>query len=325
MRFQYLRFAAAVTGGLFLVHCAAKEADTGEDTMPIDTATGTSTATMPTMTGTGTMAPPATTPSVTTPTPTMTMTAMPTMTMTTTVMPTMTMTTAMPTMTMTAMPTMTMTAPSMSASGDDMLPAGSGGMMDMPAGSSSTPEMGAGGDAGGGTTPGGGEFVLTSENLEDGAEMPDAYTCAGMPSFGTGPMPQLAWGEPPEGTLSFALAFVDTKLLGEQGDDSQFANHWAMWNIGADIREISEGLVDNAKLTALGGATQTGGGFLGPCPSLMGTATDTYSFDLYALNVAELSVQGMNVYQARQAMEAAMIEKISLTASSDAAPGTAVQ
>lgn len=200
-----------------------------------------------------------------------------------------------------------------------MLPAGSGGMMDMPAGSSSTPEMGAGGDAGGGTTPGGGEFVLTSMNFEDGADLPDTFTCEGK-AFGTGPIPHLAWGEPPEGTLSFGLAFVDTKILGEDGDDSATGNHWAMWNIGADIREIPEGNIDAARLTSLGGATQYGPlgmGFLGPCPS---GAQDTYSFDLYALNVAELSVQGMNVYQARQAMEAAKIEKIALTCASNASP-----
>ena len=42
--------------------------------------------------------------------------------------------------------------------------------------------------------------------------------------------PELDWSGVPAGTKSFAMTFIDTTL----GEDSQFGQHWAIWNVPWD-------------------------------------------------------------------------------------------
>lgn len=195
-------------------------------------------------------------------------------------------------------------------------------------GSGGVPEAAGGGAAGGGESsggsggtdpgPSGGEFTLTSTKLEDGDEIPDDYTCEGK-AFGTGPMPDLSWSGVPEGTLSFALTFVDTTLI--PGNTNGY--HWALWDIPANITQIAEGPTSSTAPTGSKQFSPLGAGFLGPCPSIgrrENRNTDDYAFVLYALNVETLPDPPNNVQQLEALFEANSIAKVELTGWSDAAP-----
>jgi phosphatidylethanolamine-binding protein (PEBP) family uncharacterized protein len=339
MRSQLLRFAAAATGGLFLVHCAAKDADPADqDALPAQSGgAGAGNLPSPTSpTNTATTPVSSSTPTAPLPTPSVTDTGAPA-----TLdppMPTAPATTATGTSSAPAtQPMMSSTAPASggsggsggegsgpdatgTASGGGMNPPGAGGAGGDDQGMAGSPDSGG---AGGMGPTAGGEFTLTSTNFEDGDELPDAFTCASMPSFGAGPMPQLAWSNPPEGTLSFALTFIDTFLTAENVNNS-LAYHWAMWNISADTTMIAEGEVDMALLTELG-AEQTGQGFLGPCPRLGGPdAVDTYAMTLYALDVAELPNPPSGVQEIEALLKEHALGTAALTCSSDANVGDAL-
>jgi Raf kinase inhibitor-like YbhB/YbcL family protein len=108
------------------------------------------------------------------------------------------------------------------------------------------------------------------------------FTCAAMNGkFGSGVNPELNWTGVPEGTMSFAITFIDTKL----GDASAMGQHWAAWDLPATVRKLPKG---TTMLTGdLMGAKQTNK-YLAPCPS----GNDTYAFTVYALSTATLTVTG---------------------------------
>lgn len=134
-------------------------------------------------------------------------------------------------------------------------------------------------------------------------------------------MPGLEWTPGPEGTMSYALVFVDATLYAM---NDPLGNHWAIWNIPASTLALPKGM----KMADIPeGATQTGN-FLGPCPSFGGQQTHEYEFALYAMPTAtvDFNSQGMStqvVGQAITAFEAQKLEKVVLTGSSSAAPGQA--
>lgn len=210
----------------------------------------------------------------------------------------------------------TPTTPEGSGGAGGMTGAGGSGGTPAAAGGESTGGNHSNGGAGGADPgPSGGEFTLTSTKLVDGDEIPDDYTCEGK-QFGTGPMPDLTWSGAPEGTLSFALTFVDTTLI--PGNTNGY--HWALWDIPANVTQIAEGPTSS---TAPAGSKQyspLGAGFLGPCPSFQGTNTDEYAFVLYAMNVETLPNPPNNVQQLVALFEANSIAKVELTGWSDAAP-----
>ncbi|HSS40605.1 MAG TPA: YbhB/YbcL family Raf kinase inhibitor-like protein [Polyangia bacterium] len=125
-------------------------------------------------------------------------------------------------------------------------------------------------------------MTLTSPDQTDGAKFGTMFTCAAMNgTFGAGVNPQLDWSGVPAGTMSFAMTFIDTKI----GANMAMGQHWAIWNIPADVRQFPKG---TTTLTgALAGAMQTNK-YLAPCPS----GNDTYEFTLYALPQATLNVSG---------------------------------
>jgi phosphatidylethanolamine-binding protein (PEBP) family uncharacterized protein len=157
--------------------------------------------------------------------------------------------------------------------------AGAGGMLGMGG------KMGAGGMLSmGGTTGGGagGPMTLTSPDHADGAKFGTEYTCAAKSgTFGAGAIPELNWDGVPDGTNSFAMTFIDTKL----GATSAMGQHWAIWNIPKTVRQIPKGT------TTLSGDLQSAlqtNKYLAPCPS----GDDTYEFTLYALSEASLTISG---------------------------------
>jgi phosphatidylethanolamine-binding protein (PEBP) family uncharacterized protein len=127
-----------------------------------------------------------------------------------------------------------------------------------------------------------GAFVLTSPDQADGAKFGTMYTCAANNgTFGSGINPELDWSGVPANTKSFAITFIDTKI----GADMPMGQHWAIWDIPANVTEFPKG---TTTLTgALMGAMQTNT-YLAPCPS----GDDTYEYTLYALSTDTLGVTG---------------------------------
>jgi Raf kinase inhibitor-like YbhB/YbcL family protein len=114
-------------------------------------------------------------------------------------------------------------------------------------------------------------FTLASADFTDGGAMPEAFACCqGSPS--------LSWSGVPEGTVSFALIYDDP----DAGD----FDHWAVYNIPADVAEIAAGSSGKGITAALPeGATELNNGFgfpgyLGSCPP----TNHTYRWRLWALN-----------------------------------------
>ncbi len=134
---------------------------------------------------------------------------------------------------------------------------------------------------------------LKSKVIEEGGEYPQKYSCSGDDV-----LPPLAWGEPPEGTKSFVLTFTD---LDADLNDGRFV-HWALFDIGADVRGLPEDIGTAANPQVPAGSTQVrgwsslcgvvgGSNFLGPCPS----EQHAYEFKLYALSVPKLNGASCNL------------------------------
>jgi Raf kinase inhibitor-like YbhB/YbcL family protein len=121
-------------------------------------------------------------------------------------------------------------------------------------------------------------FELTSAAFSQGESIPVQYSCKGEDLS-----PPLAWGDPPEGTLSFALIMDDPDAPVGTWD------HWIVFNLPADIRTLPEGM-QPGDLNSTNGVNSWGrGDYGGPCPP---SGTHRYFFKLYALDIT-LSMDGI--------------------------------
>ena len=138
----------------------------------------------------------------------------------------------------------------------------------------------------------------------DGAKFDGKFTCNGG-SLGAGVNPELDWSGVPAGTKSFAMTFIDTTL----GEDSQFGQHWAIWNVPWDPATGKVTMFPEALPMTLTGDLATAkqsGKFLTPCAqSLMNNMDDQYAFTLYALSTPTLNITGTSVANALTALRAA--------------------
>ena len=116
------------------------------------------------------------------------------------------------------------------------------------------------------------KLSLTSDAFQDGQPIPKQYTCDGANQS-----PALAWGEPPQGTKSFALVVDDPDA------PSGTFRHWGVYDIPASAR-------------TLGGDQKVGTevtndfdkpGYGGPCPP-KGHGPHHYHFKLFALDTDRL-------------------------------------
>jgi phosphatidylethanolamine-binding protein (PEBP) family uncharacterized protein len=164
------------------------------------------------------------------------------------------------------------------------------------------------------TSDGGDEFSLTSAAHMEGAEFDDKYTCEGK-SFFDMVIPPLQWSNPPAGTMSYAITFVDTFILEDDTIDDMLGYHWAMLDIPTDVTSIAEGM--EAAVTGARRIGGQGGAFFGPCPD---GREDTYAFTIHAIPTATLSYQGNSVAQAVAAIETASLGSAVLTGVSSASP-----
>ena len=113
------------------------------------------------------------------------------------------------------------------------------------------------------------KLSLTSDAFRDGAPLPTQYTCDGANQS-----PALAWGEPPQGTKSFALVIDDPDA------PSGTFRHWGVYDIPASARSIAAGQRIGTEVTNDFGKP----GYGGPCPP-PGGKPHRYVFTVYALKV----------------------------------------
>jgi hypothetical protein len=119
------------------------------------------------------------------------------------------------------------------------------------------------------------ELVLTSSAFDDGADIPDLYTCRGKNIS-----PPLSWAGAPAGTRSLALILEDP--------DTPFGTvtHWVLYGIAGDATELAEGVPPGRVLP--GGLRQGRNGmfrfgYMGPCPPW---GKHRYVLHLFALDAA---------------------------------------
>lgn len=131
-------------------------------------------------------------------------------------------------------------------------------------------------------------FTLTSNDLSDGGQLPDAQVYAkGNVS------PHLAWSGAPEGTKSFAITCYDPDAPTGSG-----FWHWTVANIPADVTELEAGAgaPDGGKLPsgAIQGRTDFGNpGFGGAAPPA-GHGPHRYIFTVFAVDTDRLDVTADN-------------------------------
>ena len=115
---------------------------------------------------------------------------------------------------------------------------------------------------------------LTSSAFQDGQPIPAQYGCDGANQS-----PPLSWGEPPEGTKSFALVVDDPDAPGGT------FRHWGAFDIPADMRSIAPGqAIGSQAVNDFGKA-----GYGGPCPP-RGHGVHHYHFKLFALQADKLGL-----------------------------------
>ena len=118
-------------------------------------------------------------------------------------------------------------------------------------------------------------FKLTSDAFASGQSIPAKYSCVGKNIS-----PALAWTEPPDGTISFALIVEDPDA------PAGTWTHWVLYNISADRRSLEEDLPvtgKNVNPNAIFVGKNSWGdiGYGGPCPP---SGTHRYYFKFYALD-----------------------------------------
>jgi Raf kinase inhibitor-like YbhB/YbcL family protein len=135
-------------------------------------------------------------------------------------------------------------------------------------------------------------FELTSSVFAQGAAIPVKYTCDGDDIS-----PPLAWGDPPEGTQSFALINDDPDAPVGTWD------HWILYNLPGAARSLPEAVPSDAELpdgSRNGQNSWRRLGYGGPCPP---SGTHRYFFKLYALDTTLDLAPGANKKQLLQAMQ----------------------
>ncbi|HKD99971.1 MAG TPA: YbhB/YbcL family Raf kinase inhibitor-like protein [Planctomycetota bacterium] len=120
-------------------------------------------------------------------------------------------------------------------------------------------------------------FSITTQAFDGGARIPKDYT-----GDGADDSPDLAWGEGPSGTKSYALVCDDPDAPGKVWV------HWVLFDLPASTRSLERGV---PKQNALPSGAKQGRndfgkiGYGGPAPP-RGHGTHHYHFKLYALDAS---------------------------------------
>src|SRR5690606_6049622 len=168
----------------------------------------------------------------------------------------------------------------------------------------------------GGTASNG--FSLTSSELAEGGTFLPKHTCQ-MAGFDNDESPPLTWSGAPEGTMSFAVTFIDRTFV-DQGNVRGY--HWAIWNIDATVTERRANLPSGLTLTDPISATQSRSSYLGPCPyygqNTPGEEPHVYEFTVYALPTETAAISGSINAAMITALESAALDSATLSGESTA-------
>jgi hypothetical protein len=147
-------------------------------------------------------------------------------------------------------------------------------------------------------------FQLTSAALRSGETVPTEFTADGR-----NVSPPLAWSEPPPGTQSFAL------LCDDPDAPRGTFTHWVVFDLPANLRELSENVPHQANLA--GGGVQTHNdfgkiGYGGPSPP--SGKPHHYHFKLFALDRKLDLPPGAGKEQVRAAMQGHVLAEAEIVA-----------
>lgn len=119
-------------------------------------------------------------------------------------------------------------------------------------------------------------FTLSSSAFENNERIPSKYTCDGDRTIN----PPLTFSDVPESAKALALIMDDPDVPKELHPDGVF-DHWVVFNIPADTKEIPEG----GSVPGVVGANGRGDlAYTGPCPPPQYEPSEhRYIFKLYAL------------------------------------------
>lgn len=122
-------------------------------------------------------------------------------------------------------------------------------------------------------------LTLTSTAFENNGRIPAKYTCDGERELS----PPLLVSGVPEGAKSLVLIMDDPDIPAavRESHGIEVFDHWTLFNIPPDTREIREGAAIGTP--GLNGASSTG--YVGPCPPPQHEPREhRYIFVLYALD-----------------------------------------
>lgn len=140
---------------------------------------------------------------------------------------------------------------------------------------------------------------LVSPAFNDGAKIPDEYTCKGKNIS-----PPLSIAGVPDSAKSLVLIMHDPDAV--NGDFT----HWLVWDIPAKEKAMTSGDVPIGSIQGVNGSGKNG--YMGPCPP-KGTGTHNYTFDLYALDTTLSLKSDSGRTDIEKALEAHVIGQTSLT------------
>ncbi len=145
--------------------------------------------------------------------------------------------------------------------------------------------------------PGVADLSLTASSFRANGEIPARFSCDGDDTS-----PALAWGEPPAGTRSFALAMIDPDAPG--GNVIQ----WIIYDLPASTRELAEGIAQGPDAAGGHQGTNSFGklGYDGPCPPP--GSGHRYFFHLFALD-STLNLQHATAQDLDSAMKSHILAR----------------
>ena len=143
---------------------------------------------------------------------------------------------------------------------------------------------------------------LTSPSFGNGQTIPSRFTCEGENVH-----PELCIGNVPVGVISFALLMDDPDIPASVKENRgiDVFDHWVVFNIPGDVREITEAHVP----PGVEGMNSAGQGYTGPCPP---DGEHRYFFKLYALDTMLALNKSATKALVEQAMKGHVIEKSEL-------------
>src|SRR3989344_6061704 len=147
-------------------------------------------------------------------------------------------------------------------------------------------------------------LTLTSTAFEHNGHIPAKYTCDGDRTLS----PPLSLSGAPEGTKSLVLIMDDPDVPKALRPDGVF-DHWVVFNIPPETREILEGATPaNVGLNGAGEAA-----YAGPCPPRQYEPSEhRYFFKLYALDAMLDLPAGTTKAQVEEAMKGHVLQEAEL-------------